>query len=162
MGAGTGHPSSTSLINLIRMSFIPLYFVIRHFIFFVSLLLMVWGGLRLVVTIFLRVAVIVRYRGCGMWVLTAFWGTLFQLAVSPFNWIDKVMEDVGQKVGKVLQKEAGRDRTKEAMEEPTLDGIKKKYPWWLSSHQEEEPATTSEKAGMYDTASLFEGRNTWV
>jgi hypothetical protein len=34
---------------------------------FVSLLLMVWGGLRLVVTIFLRVAIILRYRGCGVY-----------------------------------------------------------------------------------------------
>jgi hypothetical protein len=47
-------------------------------IFFSSLLLMVWGGLQLIVTIFLRVTIIVRYRGCGVWVLTAFWGTLFQ------------------------------------------------------------------------------------
>ncbi len=70
------------------MSFFPLYSVLGPLIFFSSLLLMVWGGLRLIVTIFLRVTIIVRYRGCGVWVLTAFWGTLFQLAVSPFNWID--------------------------------------------------------------------------
>jgi hypothetical protein len=38
---------------------------------------MVWGSLLLVVTIFLRVAIIVRYRECGVWVLTVFWGTLF-------------------------------------------------------------------------------------
>jgi hypothetical protein len=46
---------------------------------------MVWGGLRLVATIFFRVAIIVSYRGCGVWVLTAFWGTLFHLVVSPFD-----------------------------------------------------------------------------
>jgi uncharacterized membrane protein len=50
------------MIDLIRMQFIPLYTVIRHFVFFVSLLLMVWGGLRLVVMIFLRLAIILRYR----------------------------------------------------------------------------------------------------
>ncbi len=59
------------------MSFFPLYSVVGLLIFFLSLLLMVWGGLRLVVTIFLRVAIIVRYNGCGVWVLTAFWGTVF-------------------------------------------------------------------------------------
>jgi hypothetical protein len=47
-----------------------------------------------VLTIFLRVAIIVRYRGCGVWVLTAVWGTFIQLAVSPFNWIHGLMEDV--------------------------------------------------------------------
>jgi hypothetical protein len=46
-------------------------------------MLMVWGGLRLMITVFLRVVIIVRYRGCRVWVLTAFWGTLFQLAVCP-------------------------------------------------------------------------------
>ncbi len=45
------------------------------------------------------------------------------------------MEDMGQKVGKMLDEEAGWDRMKDAMEEPTLDGLKKKYPWWLSTHQ---------------------------
>ncbi len=54
------------------MSFIPLYSVVGPLVFFFSLLLMVWGGLQLVVTIFLRVAIIVRYRGCGVWVLTKF------------------------------------------------------------------------------------------
>jgi hypothetical protein len=71
-------------------------------VFFLSLLLIVWGGLRLVVTIFLRVAIIIRYRGCGVWVLSVFWCTLFQLAVSLFNWIDKAMEDVGRKEGRML------------------------------------------------------------
>jgi hypothetical protein len=87
-----------SLIDLFGTSFIPLYSVVGPLMFFLSLLLMVWGGLRLVVKIFRRVAIIVRYRGCRVWLLTAFWGTLFQLAVAPFNLIDKVMEDVGRKV----------------------------------------------------------------
>jgi hypothetical protein len=41
-------------------------------------------------------------RGCGVWVLSAFWGTFFQLAVLPFNWIDSVMENVAWWVGKML------------------------------------------------------------
>jgi hypothetical protein len=81
-----------SLIDLVGINFFPLYRVIGPMIFFMLLLLLVWGTLRLVVTIFLRVAIIIRYRGCGVWVLTAFWGMLFQLAMSPFNWIDGVME----------------------------------------------------------------------
>ncbi len=54
---------------------------------------MEWGGLRLIVTIFLMVVVILRYRGCGVWILAAFWGTLFQLEVSTFKLIDLVIED---------------------------------------------------------------------
>jgi hypothetical protein len=82
------------------MNFFPLYKVVGPMIFFLSLLLMVWGGLRLVITVFLRVAIIVRYRGCRVWVLTAFWGMLFQLAASPFNWIDGVMEDIDNAAGR--------------------------------------------------------------
>jgi hypothetical protein len=48
------------------------------------------------------------------------------------------------------------------MEEPTLDGLKKMYPWWLSTRQVEGPVTSSENVRMYDTVSLFEGRNTQV
>jgi hypothetical protein len=43
-----------------------------------------------------------------MWVLETFWGTLFQLAVSLFNWINQVMEEVGEKVGRMLNEEASR------------------------------------------------------
>jgi hypothetical protein len=57
----------------------------------------------------LRVAIIVRYRGCGVWVLTVFWGTLFQLAVSPFNWIVGVLEDVAHQAGRILDNEAVRE-----------------------------------------------------
>jgi hypothetical protein len=140
------------------MSFIPLYSVVGQFVFFVSLLLMVWGGLILVVTIFLRVAIIMRYRGCGVCVLTVFWSTLFQLAVSPFNWNDKVMEDVGKNVGKILDEEAAQDHEKESQDKPNLEGLKKKYPWGLSSHKEEGPVTSSEKAGLNDTTSYSRAR----
>jgi hypothetical protein len=85
------------MIDIIGMSFIPLYKVIGPFLSFDSLLLMVWGGLRLIFMMFLLVAIIMRYRGCGEWIFVAFLGTLFQLAVSPFNWIDQVMQDVARR-----------------------------------------------------------------
>ncbi len=81
------------------------------------------------VTISLRVAIILRYRSCGVWILAVFWGTLIKLAMSPFNWIDKVMEEVGKKVGRMLNEEASRGQTAVgAGEESTIEGVKKKYP----------------------------------
>jgi hypothetical protein len=74
-----------SLIDIVGASFFPLYRVVGPMIFFLSLLLLVWGGLRLIITVLLRVIIIVRCKGCGIWVLMAFWGTLFQLAISPFS-----------------------------------------------------------------------------
>jgi apolipoprotein N-acyltransferase len=43
------------------------------------------------VTVLLRVVIIVRCKGCRIWVLTALSGTLFQLAISPFSWVDAAM-----------------------------------------------------------------------
>ncbi len=103
-GLAVGYQAQSFIIDIIGMSFIPLYKVIGPFMFFVLLLLMVWGGFRLVIMVFLRVAIIMRYRGCRIWVLATFWGTLFQVAVSLFNWIDRVIEDVGR----ILNAEASR------------------------------------------------------
>jgi hypothetical protein len=82
-----------------------------------------WGGLRLAVTV-LRVAIIVQYK--GIWVLTAFWGTLFQLAVSRFNWIDAAMEDVGMKLGLMMETEAAQEPAKESGKR-SMEDLWRKY-----------------------------------
>jgi hypothetical protein len=130
-GPALGAQAQLSLVNLLGMRFFPLYSVVSPLIFFLSLLLMVWGRLQLIVTIFLRVAIIVRYRGCGVWVLTAFWGTLFQLAVSPFKRIDGVMKDVACRVGRMLDNEAAREPDGKETDEQNLEDLKRRYPWWL-------------------------------
>ncbi len=66
--------------------------------------------------------------------LTAFWGTLFQLAVSPFNWIDAAMEDVGMKVGLMMETEAAREPEKKESEKRSIEDLRRKCSWW--------PATT--------------------
>jgi hypothetical protein len=128
-GLALGTQAQNSMIDLIEMQFIPLYTMVGPFIFFVSLLLMVLGELRLVVTIFLRVTIILRYRGCGVWILATFWGTLFQLAVSPFNWMEKVMEEVGEKVGRMLNEKAYRGQNAGGLgEESTIEEAEKEIP----------------------------------
>jgi hypothetical protein len=49
-GLALGTQTQLSLVNLVGMSFFPLYLVVGPLIFFLSLLLMVWGRLLLVVT----------------------------------------------------------------------------------------------------------------
>jgi hypothetical protein len=48
------------------------------------------------------------------------------------------------------------------VEEPNLEGLKRKYPWWLLGHQEERSATSPEKAGLDFSVTLFKGKNTRV
>jgi hypothetical protein len=86
------------------------------------------------ITILIRVIVIVRYRGCGLWVLTAVWGTLFQLAVSPFSWVDAAMGEVGERVGQMMETEAEREPEKEKPKRKALsmEDLRRKYSWWPS------------------------------
>jgi hypothetical protein len=158
LALGTAAP--LSILDLVGMSFFPLYKVVGPMIFFLSLLLMVWGELQLAVSIFLRVAIIVRYRGCVVWVLTAFWATLFQLAVSPFNWIDGLMEDVARRVGMMLDNEATRAPAGEETEEWSLEDLRKKYPWWLGRRGGIEACAPAQESSAEadDTVTLFKGK----
>jgi hypothetical protein len=125
----------------INISFFSLYRVVGPMIFFLSLLLLVWGGLRLMVTVLLRVIIIVRCKGCGIWVLMAFWGTLFQLGISPFSWVDAAMEGVGERVGRMMETEAARElEDGEARKRSrSVEELRKMYSWWPSGLAKEGP-----------------------
>jgi hypothetical protein len=110
-GLALSSAAQGSLIDIVGASFFPLYRVVGPMIFFLSPMLLVCGGLQLMVTVLVRVIVIVRCKGCGIWVLTALWGTLFQLAISPFSLMDAAMEGVGVRVGQMMEtKAAGNQR----------------------------------------------------
>jgi hypothetical protein len=85
-----------------------------------------------VVTVLVRVIVIVRCKGCGLWVLTALWGTLFQLAISLFSWMDAAMEGVGVCVGEMMETEATREPEEERPKRRSLsmEDLRRKYSWW--------------------------------
>jgi hypothetical protein len=53
----------------------------------------------------------------------AFWGTFFQLAVSPFNWIDGMLEDIAPRVGLMLDNEAAHALEGEETEEQNLEEL---------------------------------------
>ncbi len=126
-GLALSSAAQGSLINLVGASFFPLYKVVGPMIFFLSLLLLIWGGLRLIITVFLRVIIIVRCKGCGIWVLTAFWGTLFQLAISPFSWVDAAMEGVGVRVGQMMESEAAQEERETEKRSLSLEDLRRKY-----------------------------------
>jgi hypothetical protein len=148
----------------VGVNFFPLYRVVGPMVFFLSLLLLVWGGLRLAVTVFLRVAIIARYKGCRIWVMTAFWGTLFQLAVSPFNWIDAAIEDVGRKVGLMMETEAAREPEAKESEERSMEDLRRKYSWWPGGQGKEGSSNPSRSFGaeVEDSVSLRPEKSTKV
>jgi hypothetical protein len=137
------------LIDIVGASFFPLYRVVRPMIFFLSLLLLVWGGLRLIITVLLRVIIIRRCKGCGIWVQTAFWGTLFQLAFSPFSWVDAAMESVGVRVGQMMETEAARETEEGEVRKRSrsMEDLRKKYSWWPSGQAKEGSADPLQSVG---------------
>jgi hypothetical protein len=141
-GLALSSAAQGSLIDIVGASFFPLYNVVGPMVFFLSLLLLVWGGLRLIITVLLRVIIIVRCKGCGIWVLTAFWGTLFQLALLPFSWVDAVMEGVGARVGQMMETEAAGEpeEVEVRSRSRSMEELRKKYSWWLSGLTKEGPS----------------------
>jgi hypothetical protein len=133
-GLALSSAAQGSLIDIVGASFLPLYKVVGPMIFFLSLMLLVWGAFRLMVTILIRIIVIVRCKGCGIWVMTALWGTLFQLAISPFSWMDAAMEEVGERVGQMMENEADREPEEEKPRRKALsmEDLRRKYSWWPS------------------------------
>ncbi len=68
---------------------------------------------------------------------------------------------MGEKIGRMLNKETSRGQNaRETEEETTIEGLKKKYPWSMPSHHAVELAEPSEKTE--DTVLLCESRNTRV
>ncbi len=138
-GLALSSAAQGSLIDILGASFFPLYKVVGPMIFFLSLMLLVWGALRLMVTVLVRVIVIVSCKGCGIWVLTALWGTLFQLAISPFSCMDAAMEGVGERVGQMMETEADREPEEEKPRRKTMsmEDLRRKYSWWPSGERKE-------------------------
>jgi hypothetical protein len=61
-------------------------------------------------------------------------GDLFQLAVSPFSWVDSAMGGVGDRVGEMMEAEADREPEKEKPKWRALsmEDLRRKYSWWPS------------------------------
>jgi hypothetical protein len=145
-GLGLSAAAQNFIIDFVGASFFPLYSVVGPMIFFVSFMLLVWGVFRLLVTVLIRAIIIVRCKGCGVWVLTAFWGTLFQLAVTPFTWMEEAMEGVGERVGQMMESEACREPEDDGPRRwaISMEDLRRKYPWWPSSSASRGPSTLIE------------------
>jgi hypothetical protein len=114
--------------------------------------------------VLVRVIVIVRCKGCGIWVLTALWGTLFQLAISPFSWMDAAMEGVGVRVGQMMETEAAREPEEEKTRKKSmsLEDLRKRYSRWPNGSGKEGPhgSLIDVEAGEEDIATLKVDRST--
>jgi hypothetical protein len=97
-------------------------------------------------------------------VLTALWGTLFKLAISPFSWVDAAMEGVGVRVGQMMETKATREPEEEGTRKKSmsLEDLRKKYSWWPSGSGKEGPPSPliDVEAGEGECATLKVGKST--
>jgi hypothetical protein len=83
--------------------------------------------------------------------LTALWKALFQLVMSPFNWIDKGMEEVeenGEPAGALEQ--TMEVQADQAQNTGIITRLTRKYIWWAPNASEEE-----KKRPAYSRKSTF-------
>jgi hypothetical protein len=66
--------AQSTMIDMIGMSFIPMYNVVGCFLLIASLTLIVWGEFWLIITVCLRLFIIATYKGFSIFMLAAFWG----------------------------------------------------------------------------------------
>ncbi len=92
----------------------------------------------MLLTITIRAVSILKARGCGLWVLAAFYGTLFQLAMVPVRWAGKVAEDVGDRVGDGMELEANKRKP-----------VNHTYPLLDEGHAEEGRVEVTTKGARY-------------
>ncbi len=57
---------------------------------------------------FVSLALPLLVRGCGWWLMGAFWGTLFQVAVAPVQWAMAKGHTIGKTVSYQMTAEAAR------------------------------------------------------
>lgn len=97
-GLALSEHAKSMMLDTIGTNFIPLYRFLGPISITIILILFVIGLIRILGTFVFRVLVLVRLHGCGVWVLGAVWGALFQILISPIRWADKAAKEVADRV----------------------------------------------------------------
>ena len=87
-GLSLGDKAKDIMLDHMGWSFIPLYRLFGTLSMLFILVIFVVGLVRLVATLLIRTVIITKKKGCGVWVLAAVWGTLYQLIITPIRWAD--------------------------------------------------------------------------
>ncbi len=108
--------ATDSLIDAVGNHLVPMYRVIGPTAALALLILFLVGVVRMLADIVVRAIAIARVQGCGWWLIGAFWGTLFHMAVAPVQWAMARGHTVGKTIGYQMDAEAARvaDRDPEA------------------------------------------------
>jgi hypothetical protein len=107
-GSGLSDLATAHLVHAVGHHLVPLYQYIGPTATMVLIILFLIGIVRMLLDIVIRAVAITRVRGCGWWLMGAFWGTLFQIAVAPVQWAVAKGHNIGKKVSYQMTSEAAR------------------------------------------------------
>jgi hypothetical protein len=128
-GSGLSGIATDSLIDAVGNHLVPMYRVIGPTAAVALLILFLVGVSRMLADIIIRAVAIARVRGCGWWLIGAFWGTLFHIAVAPVQWAMEKGHIVGRNIGYQMDAEAART----AEDDPEAQGLNPQDPHWPSA-----------------------------
>jgi hypothetical protein len=107
-GSGLSDLATTHLVDAVGHHLVPMYRYIGPTATMALVVLFLIGVVRMLLDIVIRAVAIARVRGCGWWLMGAFWGTLFQMAVAPVQWAVAKGHNIGKKVSYRMTTEAAR------------------------------------------------------
>jgi hypothetical protein len=107
-GSGLSDLATAHLIDAVGYHLVPMYRLIGPTAAITLLVLFLVGILRMLLDIVVRAIAIAKVRGCGWWLMGAFWGTLFQIAVAPVQWAMAKGHNIGKTVSYQMTAEAAR------------------------------------------------------
>ena len=105
-GLGLGERAQEAILDSVGNAFIPLYRFFGPIAMIMVVISFCVGFIRIAITLIIRSVVIMKVRGCGIWMPAALTGTMFQLAVAPLRWIDRAAKDVATRVETTMMMEA--------------------------------------------------------
>ena len=105
-GLSLGDRAKDMMLDHVGWSFIPLYRLFGPLSMLFILVIFVVGLVRLVATLLIRTVIITKKKGCGVWVLAAVWGTLYQLIITPIRWVDSTAGKMAKDVELRMKQEA--------------------------------------------------------
>ncbi len=107
-GSGLSDLATAHLIDAVGYHLVPMYRLIGPAAAIALLVLFLVGILRMLLDIVVRAIAIAKVRGCGWWLMGAFWGTQFQAAVAPVQWAMAKGHNIGKTVSYQMTAEAAR------------------------------------------------------
>jgi hypothetical protein len=97
-GLGLGTHAQAAIVDLVGLSFVPLYRFIGPASMLVILVLFFVTITRLVFTVLFRVIVFGKAKGCGFYLLGALVGCVYQVIISPLKWADSTAQSTVKRV----------------------------------------------------------------